>query len=230
MVLRALTLTLCLTCSLVLPSLFAGRASSADHRAELVDEAPPAGSVAPDIAALLGSKAIRVTRGSTRTLCDIWLCKQWDLKTFDAGADLLYPFEPGQLIGVVRFHRRGAGFRDQDIDKGVYTLRYAQQPVDGAHVGTSLTRDFLLLVSAESDKNPKVMRYDPLTEASAEVAGSSHPAMLAMKKIQGDGKPGSLRENASEDWWLARLAGRAKAGGKEKDLAFDLVVVGVFNE
>ena len=41
-----------------------------------------------------------------------------------------------------------ADFRDQGIPAGTYILRYSQQPVDGAHVGTSTTRDFLALLPA----------------------------------------------------------------------------------
>ena len=84
--------------------------------------------------------------------------------------------------------------------------------------------------SGAADKDAGLMSYRPLTEGSAEVAGSSHPAMLAMKKVSGDGKVGSMRENSDEDWWLVRLGSKAKAGDAEKDMTFDLVVVGYFNE
>src|SRR5262245_14902975 len=120
-------------------------AVAADHHVEALAEAAPADAISPDIAALLNTEGVRLVRGSNRAVCDLWLCKEWPLTTFDSG-ELLYPFEPGQLIGVVRYPRKGSDFRDQPIADGVYTLRYAQQPVDGAHVGTSPTRDFLLLV------------------------------------------------------------------------------------
>ena len=78
--------------------------------------------------------------------------------------------------------------RDQDIAKGVYTLRYGQQPVDGNHEGTSPTRDFLTLVNAEKDTSAKPMELKALLKASAEAAGSSHPALFGMQKVKGDAK------------------------------------------
>lgn len=229
MLIRTLTLTPLAACLFLLSSGLASQVSAADHSAEVVDQPVPK-AIAPAIAAKMSGEAVRVTRGSSRTLCDIWLAKEWPLRSLEAGADLLYPFQPGQLIGVIEFKRDSADFRDQEIEAGVYTLRYAQQPVDGAHVGTSLTRDFLLLVPAAADKSTDIMLYTPLTEASAEAAGTSHPALLAMKKVEGDGGVASMRENEEEDWWLVRLGSKAKTEEQTKDLVFDLVVVGIFNE
>ena len=111
-------------------------ASAADHRVEALKEKAPAGVAAP-IAAQLSDTGVKIIRGTSRTVCEIWLTKQWDLKSLEAKGDVNYSFTPGQLIGVINYPRKGADFRDQQIDPGVYTLRYAQQPVDGAHVGTS---------------------------------------------------------------------------------------------
>ena len=145
--------------------------------------------------------------------------------------EVLYPFEPGQLLGVVRYPRKGADFRDQDISKGLYTLRYAQQPVDGAHVGTSPTRDFLLLVSAEKDKSAGKLDLKKLVEQSADAAGSSHPAMLCLQRVAGEaGEKPTMRHNEEHDWWIVTVPGNAKAGKATKKLPVDLVVVGVSTE
>ena len=196
---------------------------AADHRVEMLKEPAPADELAPAIAATLQPEGVKVIRGTSRTVCEIWLCKEWKLNSFEVGSDLLYPFVPGQLIGVVRFPRRGADFRDQDIDSGVYTLRYAQQPVDGAHVGTSPTRDFLLLVPADKDRSPAILAYTPLTQASAEAAGTTHPALLSLQKLAGEQ---AVRHDEDRDWWIVRLNSTAKAGEQSRPLGFDLVVAG----
>ena len=56
--------------------------------------------------------------------------------------------------------------------------------------------------------------------------------MTQMNLVQAinSGLRDAMRQNEDEDWWLVRLASQAKAGDEEKDLAFDLVVVGIFNE
>jgi hypothetical protein len=141
-----------------------------------------------------------------------------------------YPFSQGQLIGVLRFGRKGADFRDQEIAKGVYTLRYAQQPVDGNHVGTSLTRDFLCLSAADADKSTKPVELQTLIEQSAAAAESKHPAMLALKKPKADGDKPTLAHDEAAELWLATIVGKAGAGGKTSALPLGVVVVGRANE
>ena len=202
-----------------------------EHKIETLDEAAPADVLAEDVRSLLNSTGYRVVRGGSRTICEIWLCKEWRVNAgFEPTSEVLYPFEPGQLIGVLRFRRRDSDFRDQTISRGVYTLRYGQQPVDGNHEGTSPTRDFLLLVNAETDQTPDPMATEMLLEASAEAAGSSHPAMLCLQQQKGSGAEANIRHDENRDWWIARLTGKAAAGDARMDLALELVVAGHADE
>jgi hypothetical protein len=208
--------------------IFSASVHAADYRVEKLDETAPTDEISAEVAATLAPTGARVIRGTSTTFCDIWLCKQWDTEEdFEPTAALLYPFTPGQLMGVVRFARKGSDYRDQDIDSGVYTLRYARQPVDGSHVGTSLTRDFLLLLRAESDESADVLDYSSLAKQSAEAAGSSHPALLSMQRVVADAEPPSMRHNEDHDWWIVGLAGKTKAG---KGLPVEFVVSGVAAE
>jgi hypothetical protein len=50
-------------------------ARAQDHSVEVIDAAPEADEVSDELAKLLSDKGIRVKRGSTRTACEIWLCK-----------------------------------------------------------------------------------------------------------------------------------------------------------
>lgn len=209
-----------------------GTAAARDHRVEALKQAAPADEVSPEVAATLSETGVTIVRGTSTTLCHIWFCKQWPVKPgFEPTAEVLYPFEPGQLIGVVQFERKSSDFRDQDIDSGVYTLRYAQQPIDGNHVGTSPTRDFFLLVSAAKDKSAKPLDKDALISGSAAAAQSTHPAMLCLQR-PADEKAAetSLRHNETHDWWVLNFTGKAKAGEKVADLPIDLVIVGVSAE
>jgi hypothetical protein len=198
-----------------------------EYTVETVEEAAPSDALAAEIAAELSPTAIAIKKGDA-VQCQIWLSKQWPVaEGFKATGEILYPFSQGQLIGAVKYARRGGDYRDQRIDRGVYTLRYAHQPVDGNHVGTSKTRDFLLLVKADEDKSPDAFDVKKLHEASAGAVGSSHPALLAMHAVEGEaGDKPSIRHDQQHDLWLVRLPGNAKAGGKESRLAFDLVIVG----
>ncbi len=82
------------------------------------------------------------------------------------------------MLGALRFPGEGHDYRDQSIGKGVYTLRYGLQPVNGDHLGVSPNRDYMLLLPAGKDATPVNIAKKPLEERSAESAGTSHPAVL----------------------------------------------------
>lgn len=217
---RILAITLLL---LLLPAI---STFAADHKVEALKEGPPGEGISPQVAATLGSSGLRVKRG-TATLCDIWLCKEWAVPAdFKPTTQVLYPFKVGQLIGIVKFARRGSDFRDQDVPSGLYTLRYAQQPVDGKHVGTSPTRDFLLLTKAADDSSPEALDYNKLAKQSAEAAGSSHPALLPLQRVEGEAELPAIRHDEEHDWWIIRFAGQVKAGDAAKPLVVELLVAG----
>ena len=198
-----------------------------DYRMEPLSEAPPE-ALSADIVKLLSVEGVRVIRGEKSKFCDIWLRKELNPKAdFQATAEIVYPFVPGQLVGAIRYGRRGADYRDQRIDRGVYTLRYAHQPVDGAHVGTSLTRDFLVLINAKHDQSGEELEYDSLTEHSAEAVGTSHPGMLSLQRIATDGDRKKMRHDGRHDWWIVPLSG---CSGEQKAVHLDVVVVGFGEE
>ena len=71
-----------------------------DYAVEVIEEGPDAEAISPEIAALMADNGYRIKRGS-RTAAEIWLCKEWKVDdSFVGSAERLYPFTPGQLIGV----------------------------------------------------------------------------------------------------------------------------------
>lgn len=213
-------------------AMLAGVATAQDYSIAPLDEPAPADELAAEVAQQLSLTGFVVKRGEKTTVCSIWLCKSWPAKAdFKPTAELLYPFTPGELLGVVHYARRGGDFRDQQIDRGIYTLRYAQQPVDGNHVGTSPTRDFVLLLKAEDDQSPAPIDVKKLYEESAKAAESTHPCLLLMPRVEGDAteKP-TLLTNEEKEWVTIRLPGTAKVGDKDTARAIEIVVVGHADE
>jgi hypothetical protein len=209
----------------LLTALLSPAASGQEYSAEVIDAAPEADGVSDEVAKLIGDKGIRVKKG-TRSACEIWFVQPLPIEPeFEATEDRLYPFTPGQLIGVLHFGRRGSEFRDQSISSGWYTLRFGLQPIDGNHEGTSPTRDFLLLVDAEQDELVDNWEADDLNEASAEAAGSAHPAMLCLQRAS-EGSEVAIRHDESNDWWILHLAVPAMAGDQAKEIPIDLIVAG----
>jgi hypothetical protein len=126
----------------------------------------------------------------------------------------LYPIKPGTLVGAIRFSRKAADFRNQDIPRGVYTLRYGNQPVDGNHVGTFATRDFLLMLPPDADTSPDAIPEMDLFKKSAESAGSTHPAIMPLLKAEGDDDGPAARHLEEQEWWTLRFTGKGAGGEK----------------
>lgn len=203
-----------------------------EHRVEAIKRTPEAKGLSKEVAATLSDEGIKVIRGTSRTVCEFWPCKKWEISAnFKPTTERLYPFKAGHLIGLLHFPRRGKDFRDQTIKSGWYTLRYALQPTDGNHEGTSSTRDFLVMVRAEEDKSPETIETKQLLAASAEAANSAHPAMLCFQRPpEASSKDSSLRHVEDNDWWVLHFTGTGVADGTPKDLSADLIVVGHADE
>ena len=203
------------------------RASAADYFVEPLDMPAPAGEIGAAVAEQLSPTGFAVKSGK-RTLCEIWPAKSWSVAAdFKPSNTVIYPLEMGELLGVVRYARKGGDFRGQDIPKGLYTLRYSLQPQDGNHVGTSDTRDFIALVPAADDESPEPMDKAQLFKLSPKVAGGTHPAILCL--LASSGEPAEAPEIMHDDareLWSVRFTNPTTAGGKSGKLTIQLVVVG----
>ena len=198
-------------------------ARSAEYSAQALKEAPPAGELPEDIAGQLAASGWKVMQGEKRVVCEIWPAKAWAAKPdFEPSDTVFVPLQPGSLVGVLRFTRKGADFRGQEIPTGLYTLRYANQPVDGNHVGTFATRDFLLMLPASADQSAKPIAEMDLFKVSAQSAESNHPAIVPLVKPE-EGDAEQLKHFEEQDWWTLRLPGQDAKGGK---IVLQPVVVG----
>lgn len=198
-----------------------------DYRVEAFDAAPPDG-LAPEVAAQISASGFKVIQGKNRVVCEIWPAKQWDINAdFAPSPTILYPLKPGTLAGALRFGRKSADFRGQEIARGVYTLRYGNQPVDGNHVGTFATRDFLLMVPASADTSPDPIPEMDLMKTSAEAAGSTHPAIMPLVAADAGGELPAMHHLEEQDWWTLAFAGHGAGGTK---VALELIVAGKAQE
>lgn len=137
---------------------------------------PCTDSTVPDsVKAALAPTGYRVTLDDGSQL-DVWPPVQ--VQTSDKPReDATYPLVPSLFFGVIHFAKNARDARGNAISAGTYTLRYALQPSDGNHLGTSPTRDFLLLVPVAADTNPaQTYRFDELVHLSEQVTGKRHPA------------------------------------------------------
>jgi hypothetical protein len=87
------------------------------------------------------------------------------------------------------------------------------------------------MVRASADKSPEPWEMKKLLAASAEAAGTSHPAMLCLQRPADDASTeAAMRHNEDRDWWILHFTGKAAVGEKLDDLAVDLIVSGHADE
>ncbi len=197
-------------------------------KVEPLAQGPNPKYVSEAILAQLQPKGWKLVRQG-RSYMAVWLAKGWATTgKRDASGQVLYPFAPGQLIGVVRLYRTTTDFRGQEMRRGYYVLRYGLQPQDGDHVGTFDTRDFLVLTPAKLDREPASLETEKLTELGAESAGSTHPAIfpLLAPPEQRAEQP-QVQRHEEQEWTSVVFPGKSRNG---KPLALNLIVLGQAEE
>jgi hypothetical protein len=174
-------------------------------KVSVLKQAPP-GSVAAPVRELLSDQGFRIQDEKGQTLADIWLRKAIPGSEKPSGAKgaVLLPFlADGELLGLLQFVSEGHDYRDQTIAKGLYTMRYGLQPVNGDHLGVSVFRDYSLLLPAAKDQTPAVPARKQLEERSAQSAGTSHPAVLLLQGASAEASktvPSMVRDAEKNTW------------------------------
>jgi hypothetical protein len=203
-------------------------AHAQDYKVESFESAAPA-ELAPAIRETLGSAAVRVI-GPQGPLCEIWFRTAVPARaSAQQTLGVAYgQFEEGTLFGAVRFLRETRDFRKQVVKPGVFTLRYAWNPVDGNHMGVSPIRDFLLLLPAAEDVSPANVTRDDVMKLSKKSIGLNHPSVWSI--VSGEGEHAKLPEVVrleEEDAWVLFFRIQVQpAGGAATPLTLGLIVVG----
>jgi hypothetical protein len=107
----------------MLPGSAMPRILAADQKVDVLKEAPQ--GLAAEVAAAIGETGFRIT-GKDGVICDVWLAKEIVQKPkFKSSLRIKYPFQPGTLIGAIRYPAgsKPNDFRGQSLKPGTYTLR-----------------------------------------------------------------------------------------------------------
>ncbi len=185
-----------------------------DYKLEPIATAPP--DLPAAFASLIQTQGYRVV-GPNGPWCEVWFRKTLPAGPKPSDSAIVFPIPQGSLLGVIRFPGQGADRRGQTIKAGVYTLRYSDYPVDGAHQGVAPQRDFALMTPIATDTDPNATPdFKTLVGMSTKASNSSHPAVLSMESPQGGSFPAVAQEGDS-DWVL-----NVKIG----DTPIGLIVVG----
>jgi len=206
-------------------ALAAARQARADEFAvQPLKEAPPS-EAAEAIRKELPAEGHRILRGD-KPYMDFWLRAYAPASTDKAPLGVRFgEIKPGSLLGVVRVHGGASDFKNQKYPAGVFTLRYAIQPEDGDHQGTTESRDFLLLGPASADPTPGELGEKEAIKLSSKVNGKKHPIALWLVPPAEEGKGLRVVRNDMKETVAFECA---VAEGKKdgKPLGLGIVIVG----
>jgi hypothetical protein len=180
------------------------------------------------LAALLDPQGSQMASGSS-PVCNVWWLKSVATSApTGTSPDILYNnLAIGTLLGAVQVVSADfADARGQKIKPGLYTMRYAQIPQDGNHMGVSDYRDFVLLSPAAADTAvDKPLGFDGVVNLSRKAAGTGHPAVLSMVPASAPGKLPALSSDGQGNWSIQTDLHEAGASGA-KDTPVAVVLVG----
>ncbi len=174
-------------------------------------KAEPAGPLPESAAALkavLDPQGVRILDPAGKVYCEIWLRAAQPPDAKSTEQNITLPELPhGAFIGVISYPQVTSDRRGQEIKAGVYTLRYSQFPITGDHQGIAPQRDFLILGSVATDKDPAATPdFKTLMSWAAQASGTNHPMSLSVWKAD-QPQPGLAKEG-EHDWVLQRTIGK----------------------
>ncbi len=190
--------------------------------------APPE-QVSPAVKAVLGESCHQVLKDG-KPLFEFWLSREIPLKeapaTVEAGLDTM---ATAALIGVVRIHKELRDYRDDELYKGVFTMRFGKIPADGNHLGATEYPYFAVLIPAKEDTElDGIKTYKKMTRASSKDTASEHPIIMSLRPIKK--RPitiPTLTTPVDEHHCLVVSAkGRPLGADKDAELVFEVVVEG----
>lgn len=176
---------------------------------------------------VLDAKGYRVFADATTVAGEIWFRKNLPAQPKKETTDVLYDrIAESTLLGVLHFPQASTDYRGQAIPAGFYTLRYALIPNDGNHLGVAPSRDFLLMIPANSDPEPdKAFKFPELVALSRQASQTKHPAPLSM--VQAEGGAAAAVSKDDQDHYIFSSAIRLSSG---EDMPLALVVKGTVQQ
>ena len=201
-------------------------ANAADLGLKVSDKEPPK-ELGDAIRQTLQTRAVQVLN-SEKPAFEFWFAKEIPLKSKPASlAKALDSLEPTRLLGAVSVSSATRDYRDDELPVGVYTMRFALQPQDGDHSGSTDYIYFAVLVPAKLDSAPDALTtYKAVVKASAKGTSNEHPHVMSLRPGSSEGGDQPQIKEPAPEHKSVLLKLPAKAGDEKTNLTFELVCEG----
>jgi hypothetical protein len=162
--------------------------------------APPSG-LAPAVASALDSNGTKISKADGTAVMEVWFRKTAPSGPKNSADSIALPtISVGTFLGVVKLESKGEDRRGQQLQPGIYTMRYVLMPSNGDHLGAAPQRDFAALVPAAEDKDPSTSPdLEGTVKMSTKASGTAHPAVLSLSSGSGST---TFTKEADHDWTL----------------------------
>ena len=191
---------LLLACAYLLPA--------QDYKMEALSSAPDGLPAA--YASQIPAQGYRVV-GPKGPWCEVWFRKSIPSANKPSDPAVVFPYGQGALLGVIRFPGNGSDRRGQQFKAGLYTMRYSNFPVDGAHQGVAPQRDFALLTPIAGDPDPNATPDFAKLVAQSKTTGTAHPCVFSLEPAPGTAFPAVVKDGDT-DWVLEVKLGDQSVG------------------
>ena len=200
--------------------------TAADLAVKVADKEPPK-ELDASIRAKLQTKAIQLLDGG-KPVYEFWFGAGLPLQSKPASAaKALDALKQTTLLGAVAVSRDQRDYRDDELHAGVYTMRFALQPQDGNHLGTSEFNYFAILTPAKIDnKLDGISDYKALVKASSKETSADHPVILSLRPASSDQGDVPQLHTPAPDHKSVRVKVPAKAGDEKVSITFEVVYEG----
>jgi len=202
-------------------------ASSAEDLALKVADKEPPKELDASIRAKLQTKVVQLLDGE-KPAYEFWFNAELPLQSKPATAGkALDAIKPATLLGAVTVSRDHRDYRDDELRAGIYTMRFALQPQDGNHLGTSEFNYFAVLTAAKIDnKLDGISDYKALVKASSNETSTDHPVILSLRPAASDAGDIPQVSTPAPDHKSVRVKVPAKAGDEKVSITFEVVYEG----
>src|SRR3989475_11860580 len=200
--------------------------TAADLAVKVADKEPPK-ELDTSIRAKLQTKAVQLLDGE-KPVYEFWFSAEVPLQSQPASAGkAMDALKQATLLRAVAVSRDQRDYRDDELRAGVYTMRFALQPQDGNHLGTSEFNYFAVLTPAKIDnKLEGIFDYKALVKASSEETSTDHPVILSLRPASSDQGDLPQLNPPAPDHKSVRVKVPAKAGDEKVSITFEVVYEG----
>ena len=200
--------------------------TAADLAVKVADKEPPK-ELEASIRAKLQTRAVQLLDGE-KPVYEFWFSAEVPLQSKPASAGKsLDAIKQATLLGAVAVSRDQRDYRDDELRAGVYTMRFALQPQDGNHLGTSEFNYFAVLTPAKIDnKLDGISDYKALVKASSKETSTDHPVILSLRPASSDQGDVPQLNTPVPEHKSVRVKVPAKAGEEKVNITFEVVYEG----